>query len=454
MKQYESKEQGISMLLVMFILGPLLTIGILSLNMSVEKQQQITNSRLKRVSLHLADAGLNEGAALLKLDENDGFQDEELTAAYPVETMTVNSTSYDIHRWINTITVSDKRKFKVWLADNDDAGYVTGPSNDTIVGNDFDEDLGVILISRGWIEDGAGNPRSISTIKGLYKKVSYEPKYAILSGGDITLQGSISVTGSQPSIHTNSNLTSIGNADITEGAVTASQTVAGEVNLVGGGTTGISNAQVQDIPPVSAEYYRSIASNLVIDILNIMTVTKRPPGGAGDLYESMDGTECLFLFRAPPDAATTVNIEYIGGCPGSAAIQPLKGVVYIDGNVTVSVDQPWNGVVLASGSIEFYTNTNIQGHIDLEGVAAVANAEIYFRGNIQIGSPTNQLGVYTATYFDFGGGGNKTLYGPIIATDGFSLSPLAGNISIVYDNNNPPKYGPLTGKLLSWTQIE
>ena len=444
-----------ALVFMLMVLGPLLIVGTVSLNTAVSKHQQISIAKLKREAFHLADMGLIQGAVQLKQDDNDGFEDVELTATYPLETVTVNSDSYNIHRWIDTITVDDRKKFKVWLTDNDDTGYAGGLSNDTIVANDNDEDLAVVLISQGWVEDGIGNVYVYSTVKGLYKRVPYKPDHAVVSGGDINLQGNISVLGSEQSIHTNSNFSSTGGGDVAEGEVTATGTVTGVVDLVGGGTTGIVDVQVIDIPAINPEYYRSLASNLVIDISNILTVPKRPPGNAGDLHENFDNTECLFLYRDPPDAATTVTIEFSSGCPGSTATVPLSGVVYINGNVIVSITgQPWSGVIIASGDIEFLANASVQGHSDLEGVAAVSGGQIIFSGAVAIGSPGNQLGLYTASNFDYCCGGNKTIYGPTISSTGSSLNSLSGNITIIYDSTAPPPNGPLIGKLISWTRLE
>ena len=453
MGKRKPQESGIALVFMLMVLGPLLIIGTVSLNSAVSKHQQISMAKLKREAFHLADMGLTQGTVQLKQDDSDGFEDVELTSTYPLETVTVNSDSYDIHRWINTITVDSRKKFKVWLTDNDDTGYAGGLSNDTIVSDDNDEDLAVVLISQGWVEDGSGNVHAYSTVKGLYKMVPYRSDHAILSGGDINLQGNISVLGSEQSIHTNSNLSSTGGSDVAEGEVTATGTVSGEVNLVGGGTTGIGDVQVMDIPAISPEYYRTIANNLVIDILDILTVPK--PAGAGVLQENFDGTECLFFYRDPPNDATTVTIEFNSGCPGSSATDPLSGVVYINGNVVVNITgNPWAGVIIASGDIEFLSNTSVQGHSDLAGVAAVSGGEISFTGAVAIGSPGNQLGLYTAANFNYSSGGNKTIYGPTISSSGSSLNSLSGNITIIYDSAAPPPNGPLIGKLISWTRLE
>lgn len=452
MGKCKPQQDGMALVFVLMVLGPLLIIGTVSLDSAVNRHQQIGKAKFKREAFHLADMGLVQGAVQLKQDGNDGFEDEELTPTYPVETVTVNSDSYDIHRWIDTVTVDSRKKFKVWLTDNEDTGYVGGPSNDTLTSNDNDNDFAVVLVSRGWVEDGIGNVYVSSTVKGLYKMVPYKPDHAIVSGGDINLQGNISVLGSEQSIHTNTNLSSTGNADVTEGAVTASGTVSGEVNLVGGGTTGIPGAQVMDIPYVNPEYYRSLASNLVIEIPDITTVPKRPPAGAGVLQENFDGTECLLLYR---DTNPTVTIEFNSGCSGSSATDPLSGVVYINGNVIVSITgKPWSGVILASGDIEISSDSSIQGHTDLEGVAAVSGGQMTFSGPVSVGSPGNQLGLYSAASFDYCCSGNKTIYGPTISAGGSSLNSLSGNISIIYDSSAPPPNGPLIGKLISWTKLE
>ncbi len=453
-KLAKSKE-GMALLIVMAILAPLMTVGVLGLYSAADKSRQVTIERLQGEVLYLADAGISFGAAQLKLDDADGFEDNELTIAYPEETATINSTNYTMHNWVDATSMNAGKIYKVWLVDNDDTGYTGGRSNDTFGSDNIDNDEAVVLVSKGWLEDGSGNELTGATVKGLYKRVPYEPKFAILSDGDITFNGNISVLSSIPSVHTNKDFVSIGNSDVAEGDVTASGTVSGDVNLVSGGSTGISDAQVVDIPPISPDYYKSIAKALVIDITDINTVASQPPGGAGDLYENAAATECLFLFRAPPNASTTVNIEFNGGCPDSPATMPLGGVIYINGNVTVKVvGNSWPAVVLATGKIKFSTTTSLIGHPDLEGVAAVAGGEITFAGAVSIGTAGNQLGLYTASHFEFSGGGNKAINGPMISNGESELSPLSGNITVTYDNKTPPLNGPLIGKLISWIQIE
>ncbi len=126
MGKRKPRENGMALVFVLMVIGPLLIIGTVSLNSAVSKHQQISMAKLKREAFHLADMGLIQGAVQLKQDDNDGFEDVELTATYPLETVTVNSDDYDIHRWIETITVDDRKKFKVWLTDNNDTGYAGG----------------------------------------------------------------------------------------------------------------------------------------------------------------------------------------------------------------------------------------------------------------------------------------------------------------------------------------
>jgi hypothetical protein len=439
-------ERGSTLLLLMMLTGSMLTIGSLSLNSAVERYKMVSNERLQREALHLAEAGLSQGAAQLKLDDADGFNDSELTSAYPTEQVTINSSSYTLHRWIDTTALDAGKKFKVWLVDNADAGYVSGPSNDTIVSDDDDEDGGVLLVSKGWVEDQDGNVLSSASVKGLYKLVPYPPEYSIIARGDLIFQGNISVTG-QPSVHTNGNLTSIGNSDEAEGAVTAAGTVIGSVNLIGGGSTGTGDTQIADMPAFTPDYYKAIASSMVWDSDSdfLMEDTcERVPSTGPDCVEVCYDDDIYTISSPSPGAGAL--------CKTPAGNK--EGVYYFDGDVVVNTSGAWAAAVLATGRITLTTNTEITGTSDLPGVALVACEDIVFSGNVSIGSSGNQLGIYACDGYNFSGGGNKVLYGPLIASEASFVNSMSGNISIYYDHFSPPLNSPPIGKLISWTQIE
>lgn len=443
--RHERREEGSALVLVIMLIVTMLTLGYFSLYASVDMRKMINGSKLKREALYLADAGLSEGASLLKLDDADGFNDSELTSAYPTESVTIGGTAYTLHRWIDTKTVEPRKKYKVWVINNSDAGYVSGASNDTIGADAADQDGAVLLISEGWVEDNNGTVVAHAYVKGLYKLVAYESKYAVLTKGNLQLGGNVTIDGSVPSIHTNGDLTSIGNSDSTEGGVTASGTVSGEVNLIDGGTTGTGGQTTQDVPNFTASYYKPLASSLVWD-------TSANPIGAGTCQRAPStGGQCVAICN---DSGTyeVKSPSSTGVCQTPAT--NMGGAFYFNGPVKVETNGAWASAVLATGRITLQSGTLITGTSDLPGVAFVSDADVTFTGAVSIGASGNQLGMYAGTGFDFSGGGNKTLYGPLIATDMASLTDLTGNISVYYDNNTPPQNGPPTGKLISWTQIE
>ncbi len=443
------EERGSALVLTILIIASLVTFGTISMYSAADKYMQVTKERLQRQALHIADAGISQGAPLLKLDESDGFNDSELTAAYPEEDISVGGTKYDLHRWIDTVNISAGEKFKVWLADNDDTTYVSGRSNDTLSDDDNDRDRAVVLVSKGWIEDGAGNERKHAFVKGLFKRVPYDPEFALLTSGDIKMNGSISVTGSTPSIHTNSNLTSIGNADESEGAVTASGTMAGSVNLTGGGSTGTGNAPPVDIPAITTAYYRSIATSIVRDTADspILDGTcERVPAAGSDCVEICNSGGS-YTVSSPASGSHAI-------CKKTGSNTNAGGVFYFDGPVEVDTTDAWAAVVLAAGTVTLKTGTIITGSSDLKGVGLVSDADFFFRGSVTIGSLFDQLGMYSVGSVDFGGGGNKDIYGPIITNGTIGVNSLSGNITLIYDNTSPPTNGPLIGKLISWSQVE
>ncbi len=447
-KKFKRAEEGSAIILIVTLSASMMTIGTLSLYSAVDMHKMVSNVRTTHEALNLAEAGLSQGASLLKSDDTDGFNDSELTSTYPTEPVTIGSSTYNPHVWIDTTTVEPRKKYKVWISDNDDAAWVSGPSNDTIVDNDTDSDGGVILISKGWVEDNSGNILSSAFVKGLYKMVASEPKYAILTEGNLALTGNVSVAGSTPSMHTNGDLTSTGNSDEAEGPVTASGTMTGSVNLIGGGSTGTGSATPADTPHFSADYYKSQAASLVLDtsvtIIADGTCQRVPASG---------GTECVEVCNN----SGTYKVESPSSSGGAVCQTPdtnKGGVFYFDGPLEVDTSGDWNAVVLAAGRITLKTGTELKGSPDLPGVALVSDADVVYAGGVEIGSATNQLGMYAGIAFDFQGGGNKTLWGPLIGSGAASLTSLTGNILIYYDNTSPPVNGPPIGKLISWSQVE
>lgn len=454
MQKREHDERGVGAVLIfVFVaIAGLVVFGMISLNTSTSQNRQVIGEKFNREARLLADSGLNQGAAKLKLDDSDGFNDSELTSDNPIESVTINGTVYSMHQWIDTFTMKTGRYYKVWIADNDDAGYTYGDaSNDTITDDDTDEDRAVILVSKGWVVEEDGNKIVTVYLKAIYKMVSQKAAHAVVTDGNLSFNGSVSISGSDPCLHTNGDLTITGGSASCEGVATASGSVTGTFDdTLNGGTTGVPNSPIEAVHFFSADYYRSLTTDLGSSLVYDTSVDTIADG---DCVRAPDaGTDCVEICN--DTGAYTVYSPKSGSeiCTEEGGNTNSSGVFYFDGPVEVDVSEVWAAAVLATGTITISTNDTITGTFDLPGVGFVSDADIVFSGSASIGVPENQMGIYAAGDIDFQGGGGRIIYGALIASGGGSSS-VGGSVTFIYDNNFPPMNGPADGQLVSWTYM-
>ncbi len=456
-KKQVKNEQGSAMVIIMMLIGSMLTVGTVSLYTAVDMRRSVTVTKFDRVALNLADAALMHAAMDMKTIENiNNDFDPELDTVATKEIITVEGANYDIGNWVAAQTVEPRHKYQAWVTDNSDVGYVNGPSNDTIT-NFFllatdDVDGAVVFIAKGWVEDGSGGEIATAYLKGLYKMVQYDPKFAILAGGDMDLKGSVTIQGSKPSLHTNGDFSSTGNGDFAEGAVTSSGATSGSVTLLDGGSTGTGGQPPVEIPDFSAAMFKGLAAALTYDA----TATPIVPGNS--IRVSLTANTCVKISFNAPGTTYTIDPPKAGDALCNSATDTIEGgVFYFDADVVDDTGgQTFPAVIIATGDVKLNTNADLQGSTDLPGVGVVSDGQVAFSGTVTVGaSPGNQLACYAQAGFDFQGGGAKVINGPLIAGSAPStVVSLAGNITINYDNESYVGIGPPVGKLISWTKID
>jgi len=228
------------------------------------------------------------------------------------------------------------------------------------------------LVSKGTMEGGGkykqGRVVEVKLKKGIKRSPNLHYDYAVLTDGDMTINGGVSFHGN---IHSNSNLTNHGTINMEYGTATAT------------GTTnyGTGNQPYQDFPHIAWDYYESISKK----------------------QESIDGH---------------IYNNYYSGDVDFDSSDTLYGVHFVDGNVTITSNELilHDATIFATGYIEIKTgNTDVilENSEGSNPLALVAKGYIGITGNATI---TGDGIIQTEDIFNLGGTVN--IKGAIYADDG------------------------------------
>jgi hypothetical protein len=232
------------------------------------------------------------------------------------------------------------------------------------------------VAGQGQYDKGTGTIE-VKLKKDIAKAPDLFYDYAVLTDGDMTINGGVSFHGN---IHSNSALTNNGTINLEYGTMTAT----GEIKDNSGLTTYLP---YQDFPHVAWEYYESISNK----------------------QESIDGH---------------IYNTYYSGDVDFDSSETLYGVHFVDGNVTISSDELilHDATIFATGEIyinpgkrdiilEKSENSNPLALVAKEDITVGGNAIITGDGIIQteglfwLHGTTNIKGAIYADDGIFGGGG-------------------------------------------------
>ena len=250
---------------------------------------------------------------------------------------------------------------------------------------------------------------------------------ALITNGDLTIDGNGGITGTGGSVHSNANLTLDGNTSIAVDA-TASGTYSASGNAVVGGTTG-GGQSTMTVPSVRAIDHRPKA-----DFILTAGGTLTTPGGAvicdslGSKHACQDigyGWE-----YEGPESNEGWELDH-----NNATMVP--GTYYVEGRAGIKGNQgsllnPLQVTVIAEGDIDVEGNTHLAPHYP--GLLFVTDGDLAATDNFHADTVEGQMLVHEQVDLT----GNVTLAGQVLVEDAANASSLVtansitGNTSLDY----------------------
>ena len=363
------------------------------------------------------------GAALLTMTNNDTklstLQRESTRAFYLAETGIEEAIWYMNSSEENP----DGLDYMPTIDDPFEKDFGSGESYQVTFGHDEGPPEIKTLTSTGTVEGQGKYDKGTRTIeiklkKGIAKAPDLFYDYAVLTDGNMTINGGVSFHGN---IHSNNDLTNNGTITMEYGSATATG-ITNDPDLCTDGQP------YQDFPHVAWDYYESISNK----------------------QESIDGH---------------IYNTYYSGDVDFDSSETLYGVHFVDGNVTISSDELilHDATIFATGSIDIAPGKRdiiLEKSENSNPLALVAKGYIYVGGNATItGNGIIQtedqfwlhgtVNIEGAIYSDdgiFGGGGK-----PGDEEEG------SGNFNVYYDTDLIDTPVPGTGipvwVKISWQEV-
>ena len=267
------------------------------------------------------------------------------------------------------------------------------------------------------------------------------PAPAIVSNGDLTVDGNASVLGTHGNVHSNAALEVGGSADI-DGNATASggYTEIGNPDI-GGSTSG--SAPGLPVIDIHAVDYRYLA-DLVLT-------------SGGVITDLIGGVIC----DASADAGACVTAGYTwrydgadGWSANALGANADNRTFYAESDLTITgnmgtIGNPWNLTLIAEGNIDISGNGTIEA--DLPGLLFVTDQDLHFiGGKDQVGAEA-QILVREQAFL----AGNVSLLGELVIEDAAQISSLVTS-SRVGGNASITNNGTLVGtsfRVGSWREL-
>ena len=417
---------------------------------SISNLRQAGTERAFERSLHVADAGVDHMLFLIKQEKQENQSD--LTTGEPTPDATYSP--------------EEERQ---WVLDQADAAVAADPGR-LVTTREGDwvamrPQGGPLIYSVGYVPSKAA-PSKIRVVRAEYDFAPFSPTTAILTDGDLELNGNPRVDGTGPNVHGNGNVAVIGGSVEVGGFVSSSGELSGSPNVgdpdnTGGGRPRI---EVPDINP-RANYAMS-----EYDLCPDGTVRTGPSYDAGpEPVPAATGVPCSGTILADntdfrdwekqgDDASQGAQWTYRGNGPGQ-----YDGVYYIylgsarvPGSPGSDLD-PWEVTIFAEasgsgpdepdcphtgGDIDVSGGATMVFHDKGEGLSFVAGRDLEISGTP--GSGFNFIGVHAA-HEQFDVRGNARMEGAVLANDSCDTpgspvddSAVGGNVEVTYDGASVP----------------
>ena len=267
---------------------------------------------------------------------------------------------------------------------------------------------------------------------------------AIAVGGELTISGNPTITGTQGGVHANDDLDISGNPDIAQNATaTGDFDVSGSPSI--GGISGGGHASLP-IPPVAAIDHKVHADF----ILN----------ATGQMTDQLGNVICDA--SADNSACQTAGYDWeYKGVDGWAAPAngETAGTYYVEGDANISGNHgsaadPWAVTIIAEGSIEIGGNSDITP--DTPELLFVTDGDLKISGALDT-DLTVEGAILVHEQIQLSG--NPTLSGQIIVEDADNASDLvtentiSGNATISYNGTLGGGGGAGIFTLSAWREV-
>ncbi len=293
--------------------------------------------------------------------------------------------------------------YEAFILDDD----ADAPDEDGDLVNDINETL--IVRATGY---GPDNTKVV-----LEALIAPVPLGAIVTNGDLDISGSVTIDGTDGSVHSNGDLTISGGASDIDGTVTASGTYTGS-------PAGSGGAAPVPVPAISASDYLHYADF-------ILTSSGTMTDQAGTVLCTWSG------------ATLCNNWDWDSGSGvwSISSTAPPAGTYYVEGGVTIagspgSEATPMQITIIAEDSIDMSGSPDMIP--DTPELLFVTDGDLEITGGLDIIDPLTTQG-QMLVHEQVNLAGNPTLGGQLIVENAPTVSPLvtantiSGNVSITYN---------------------
>jgi hypothetical protein len=280
----------------------------------------------------------------------------------------------------------------------------------------IDNNATIVIQANGYGPDGA-----ITTLEAVASPFTLP---AIVSNGDLEIQGNVSIEGTNGSVHANNELELNGSTTISVDA-TATYGYSESGNPTVGGQTGAGRPQIP-IPPISALDYKPQA-DYILQNDGVMV----DQGGATICDASADGNAC-------EDAGYLWKFDGSDGWQLNTNDQAVAGnhhTYYVEGDATISGSpgsnaDPLDISIIAEGSISVTGSPVIEANTP--ALLFVTDLDLKIAGDLQQVGAEARILVHEQLKVT----GNASLAGEILIEDASGLGSMViensfgGNITI------------------------
>lgn len=400
-----AEEQGIAMVLVVGMSAILFGMAAIVMTRSFSDYNQVVNDRRFEQAIQVADSGVDH--TLYKVGANLAYTTGEILPDF----------------------AGDKAAEEAWVLSNVVGNpLVTTPEGQWATIRPSNAE---VIYSVGYIPTQA-NPFKVRIIRAAYDYAPFVPSVAILTDGDLKIQGNASITGAGGSVHANGNVSMQGSPNIS-GYVSASGTYS-PGGTVGDPANSGGGKPPREVPMINPRENYVMSEYDLCPNGDVRTGPSYSAGGG--FFPNTSGVPCGGALLGDGDGQGYRGWKATVGSPALWKYNDkdgYDGVYYIyQGSADISGNpgspaQPWKVTIMAEaissgsepghcphlgGDILVTGGGDMKRHDTAQPLHLIAGRDLKMHGN----PGTSWEGVYAA-HEQFDISGNTDLNGIVIAND-------------------------------------